>query len=169
MDLMKAIKNRRSIRQYLTREVEEEKIRTILEAAQWAPSASNRQPWHFIVVRDSETRKKLGELHPHGFWMKDSPVVIVVLGDPNKHPNYYLCDPHQAVQNLLLAAYSQGLSTCWMGVRGKDIEAEFKKLLGVPKDLRVICTISVGYSEQTRSSSRLSFDDIVSWERYGEK
>lgn len=166
---MEAIKNRRSIRQYLSREVEEEKIKTILEAAKWAPSSGNRQPWHFIVVRDSETRKKLSEIHPHGSWMKDSPVVIVVLGDPNKNPNYYLCDPHQAVQNLLLAAYSQELSTCWMGVQGKDVETDFKRLLGVPEDLRVICAISVGYSEQTRSSSRLSFDDIVSLERYGEK
>lgn len=169
MDIMEAIKSRRSIRQYLSREVEEEKIKIILEAARWAPSAGNRQPWHFIVVRDSETRKQLGALHPRGGWMKDSPVVIAVLGDPEKHPKYHLCDPHQAVQNLLLAAHSQGLATCWMGVRGKDFEVEFKGLLGVPEDWRVICTISVGYSEQKRSSTRLPFDDIVSWERYDEK
>ncbi|TRO56439.1 nitroreductase family protein, partial [Candidatus Bathyarchaeota archaeon] len=88
MDLVDIIKNRRSIRQYLPRKVEREKIDTILEAAQWAPSASNKQPWHFIVVQDPVTRTRLGQLHPHGRFMKQSPVVIVVLGNPEAHPKY---------------------------------------------------------------------------------
>ncbi|MFX1561726.1 MAG: nitroreductase family protein [Promethearchaeota archaeon] len=164
---MEAIRNRRSIRQYLTKEVEEEKINAILEAGRWAPSASNRQPWHFIVIRDPKMREQLGAIHPNGSWMKDSPVVIVVLGNPSKHPNYYLCDPHQAVQNMLLAAHSLGLATCWMGVRGKDLELDFKKLLGVPEDIRAICAISIGYSNQKPSSTRLALKNIVSWEKYG--
>lgn len=166
---MKAIMERRSIRHYLSTPVEEEKIRQILEAAQWAPSASNKQPWHFIVVRDPEMRRRLAKPHPYGRWMNESPVVIVVLGNPKRHPRYHLSDPHNAVMNLLLAAYSLGLSTCWMGVRDNEFEQTYKELLGVPEHMRVICTVSVGYSNVKISSERLPLEKIVSWERFGEK
>jgi len=169
MDVVTAIRNRRSIRKYRSTEVEPEKVDTILQAGRWAPSASNKQPWHFIVVRDQEMRKKFAEAHAYGRFMAESPVVIVVLGDPAKHPRYHLADPHNAVQNMLLAAYYEGLSTCWMGVRETDIEPAFRELLGIPDDIRVICCISVGYGDQERNSNRFVLDDIVSWEKYGNK
>ncbi len=167
MDVLKAIQNRRSIRSYLTKEVEEEKINLILEAGRWAPSASNKQAWHFIVVRDPKIRKKLAEAHPHGRWMDQSPVVIVALGDPEKHPKYHLCDPHNAVQNMLLAAFSLGLATCWMGVRDASAEPEFREILDIPENLRVVCAVSIGYSDVDRSSSRQPIESIVSWDKYG--
>jgi nitroreductase len=169
MDVMEAIKGRRSIRQYLPQKVEAEKVKQILEAARWAPSASNRQPWHFVVVTDAEMRHQLAKPHPHGRWMNESPVVIVVLGDPKRGPNYHLCDPHNAVMSLLLAAYSLGLSTCWMGVRGDDLEQTYRGLLGIPDYMRVICTVAVGYSKQKASSERFPLEEIVSWERFGSK
>lgn len=167
MNVLEAIRNRRSIRSYLAKEVEEEKINLILEAGRWAPSASNKQAWHFIVVRDLKIRKKLAEAHPQGRWMDQSPVVIVALGDPEKHPKYHLCDPHNAVQNMLLAAFSLGLATCWMGVRDASVEPEFREILDIPESLRVICAVSVGYSDVDRSSSRQSIENIVSWDKYG--
>ena len=169
MDVVKAIKERRSIRKYKSTEVESEKVDTILQAGRWAPSASNKQPWHFIVVRDQAMRKKFGEVHNYGRFMAESPVVIVVLGDPAKHPRYHLADPHNAVQNMLLAAHYEGLNTCWMGIRDTDLEPKFRELLGVPDELRVICSISVGYGDQERSSTRFSLDEIVSWEKFGNK
>jgi len=167
MDVLEAIQNRRSIRSYLAKEVEEEKINIILEAGRWAPSASNKQAWHFIVVRDLEIRKKLAKVHPHGSWMDQSPVVIVALGDPEKHPRYHLSDPHNAVQNMLLAAYSLSLGTCWMGVRDTSAEPEFREILDIPKNLRVVCAVSVGYSDVERSSSRQPIENIVSRDKYG--
>jgi nitroreductase len=169
MDVIKAIRDRRSIRKYKSTEVSDEKINTILQAGRWAPSASNKQPWHFIVVRDSEMRKKLAQAHNYGRFMAESPVVIVVLGDPAKHPKYHLADPHNAVQNMLLAAHYEGLDTCWMGVRDTDIEPKFGQLLDVPENLRVICSISVGYGDQERTSTRFPLEDIVSWEKFGNK
>jgi nitroreductase len=167
MDVVKAIRERRSIRKYKSIEVETEKVDTILQAGRWAPSASNKQPWHFIVVRDESMRRKLALAHTHGRFMAESPVVIVVLGDPAKHPRYHLADPHNAVQNMLLAAYHEGLSTCWMGIRDTDIEPKFRELLNIPDDLRVICSISVGYGNQERNSTRFPIDEIVSWEKFG--
>jgi nitroreductase len=169
MDVIKAIRERRSIRKYKPTEVSEESIDIILQAGRWAPSASNKQPWHFIVVRDAECRKKLSDAHPYGRFMSESPVVIVVLGDPKKHPRYHLADPHNAVQNMLLAAYDQGLSTCWMGVRDTSIEPAFRRILGIPDELRVICCVSVGYGDQVRTSTRVPLEEIVSWDRYGNK
>lgn len=169
MDVLEAIRNRRSIRKYKDTEVEDKKLQEILEAGRWAPSASNRQPWQFIVVRDKALRENLAEAHTYGRFMKESPVVIVVIGEPARHPRYNLADPHNAVQNMLLAAYAQGLSTCWMGVRDTDIEPVFRRLLNVPDDLRVVCSISVGYGDQERTSTRRSLDEIVSWETFGGK
>ncbi|MFW9959517.1 MAG: nitroreductase family protein [Candidatus Thorarchaeota archaeon] len=169
MDVIKTIRERRSIRKYKSAEVSEEDVDVILQAGRWAPSASNKQPWHFIVVRNAGLRLKLADAHAYGRFMKESPVVIVVLGDPRKHPRYHLADPHNAVQNMLLAAYAQGLSTCWMGVRDTDIEPAFRELLSVPEDLRVICAVSVGFGDQERTSTRYPLEEIVSWEKYGNK
>jgi nitroreductase len=168
MDLEEAIRHRRSIRKYQSKDVEPEKIETVLEAARWAPSASNKQPWHFIVVRDAATRRILGETHSHGRFLKESPVVIVVLSYPDKHPRYHLADPHIAVQNLLLTAYSLGLGTCWAGVRDTDFESKFREILDVPKDVRVICAVAMGYPNEVRESNRVPLSEIVSWEKYGQ-
>jgi nitroreductase len=168
MNLLDIIKGRRSIRRYQSREVEQEKIDKILEAGQWAPSASNRQPWHFIVIRDPETRKRLGAIHSHGRFMKESPVVIAVLGDPEAHEKYYLCDPHQAIQNLMLMAHYLELGTCWMGVRGTSFEPKMKTLLDIPDSLHLICTVSLGYPNEERTKTRKALSEIVSWEGYGQ-
>ncbi|MFW9927481.1 MAG: nitroreductase family protein, partial [Candidatus Thorarchaeota archaeon] len=108
MDTLKTIRDRRSIRKYRSDVVDDRALETILEAGRWAPSASNKQPWHFIVIKNPEMRRKLADIHDYGRFMRESPVVIVVLGDPKKHPRYHLADPHQAVQNMLLAAHAQG-------------------------------------------------------------
>ncbi|MHA1909326.1 MAG: nitroreductase family protein [Candidatus Thorarchaeota archaeon] len=164
---MDIIKGRRSIRKYLSTDVEEEKVNQILEAGQWAPSASNKQPWHFIVVRDEGMRKNLADVHPYGRFMAESPVVIVVLGDPDIHPRYHLADPHNAVQNMILTAYHLDLGTCWMGVRDTEIEPKFRELLKVPENYRIVCSISVGYHDVKATRTRKPIDDIVSYERFG--
>ncbi len=169
MDTIKTIRERRSIRRYRSDAVDDESLQIILEAGRWAPSASNKQPWHFIVITNTKIREKLADIHPYGRFMRESPVVIVVLGDPKKHPRYHLADPHQAVQNMLLAAHSLGLATCWMGVRDTALESQFREVIDIPDDLRVICSVSLGSGDQERSSTRFPLEDIVSWEKYGSK
>jgi len=165
-DVLEAIRGRRSIRMYLSTPVETEKIRAILEAGQWAPSSANQQPWHFVVVTDSTTRKKLAEAHSHGRFMAESPVVFVVLSDPKRDPRYHLADAHNAVENMLLAAYSLGLGSCWMGVRDTQIEPRFREILGIPEELRVVCSVAVGYSAIKPTSTRFPLDQIVSYEMF---
>lgn len=169
MDVIEAIRSRRSIRRYKPNPVRDDEILSCLEAARWAPSADNFQPWEFLVVRDPETRKKLADIHTDGRFMKDSPVVLVVLTNPNRSPTYYHGDAAVATQNLLLAAHSIGLGTCWMGVMDSGFEEPIKKLLGIPGSLRVLCTVSLGRPAERPISSRKSLQSIVHWERYGSK
>ena len=169
MDVFEAIFGRRSIRRYLSKPVEEEKVLKCLDAARWAPSAVNSQPWEFIVVKDPELRRKLADIHRWGRHMAESPVVIVVLADPSKSPVYWQNDTGAAIQNLLLSAYAQGLGTCWIGVHGSRFEESIKELLNVPKHLRVVCAITLGYPAESPSSSRRSLEDIVHWDKYGGK
>jgi nitroreductase len=169
MDTIKTIRERRSIRKYKQDEVDDEKLQVILQAGRWAPSASNKQPWHFIIIQDKAMREKLANIHDYGRFMRESPVVIVVLGDPKKHPRYHLADPHQAVQNMLLAAHAQGLATCWAGVRDTDLEPKFREALDVPEHLRVVCSVALGHAGQERTSTRVPLEEIVSWEKYGLK
>ena len=90
MDVLKILKSRRSIRRYKSTPVEEEKLMRCLEAARWAPSASNKQPWEFIIVKDEKVRKKLAEIHPYARFVAESPVVFVPLTNPELHPKYHM-------------------------------------------------------------------------------
>lgn len=167
MDVFDAIYGRRSIRRYSSRPVEEEKVLKCIDAARWAPSAVNSQPWEFIIVRDEATRRRLAEIHRWGRHMAESPVVIIVLADPRKSPTYWQNDTGAAIQNLLLAAYAQGLGTCWIGVYGSRFEDDIKRLLNVPEHLRVVCAITLGYPNECPSSTRRDIKEIVHWEKYG--
>ncbi|MFQ5818415.1 MAG: nitroreductase family protein [Candidatus Heimdallarchaeota archaeon] len=167
-EVMRCIKERRSIRKFdRARNVEEEKIQSCLEAARWAPSASNMQPWYFLIVRNKTTREKLTELHPYGKFMVDSPVVFVPLGDPGRHHKYWHSDTAVAIQNFLLAAHAQGLGTCWAGVTGSHFEKEMKEVLGIPDDLQIIAVVAVGYPTESPSKDRRPLVEIVSYEKYG--
>ncbi|MEM2960917.1 MAG: nitroreductase family protein [Candidatus Bathyarchaeia archaeon] len=166
MDVFEAVMGRRSIRRYLDKPVEEEKILKCLHAAIWAPSAHNSQHWNFIVVRDAETRRRLAEIHRWGKFMVESPVVVAVLGDPSKS-SFWREDSGAAVENMLLAAYAQGLGTCWMGVADTPFEEPIKRILSVPEKLRVLCTVSLGYPAEKPIRGRDALSSKIHWEKYG--
>lgn len=106
MDIFEALFTRRSIRKYTQEDVSDEDLNILLKAAMLAPSASNRQPWHFVVVRDPEVRAALAGRHPYAKMAADAPVVIVVCADLNeeKTPGFWVQDCSAATQNLMLAA-----------------------------------------------------------------
>jgi nitroreductase len=174
MDVFEAIQKRRSIRAYESTPVPREKLEKILEAARLAPSASNIQPWHFIVVTDSEKRKTLSRGR-YAKFLKKSPVVIVGCGDQKASPKWYMVDVAIAMQNMVLTATSEGLGTCWVGSFDED---EVKRLLKIPENFRVVALLAVGYSLEKGDISRkiLHFirrrkrlERIVSFEEHGKK
>jgi nitroreductase len=175
MDVYEAIQKRKSIRSYEQTPVPQETIMKLLETARIAPSAANRQPWHFIVVTDAEKRKELSK----GIFAKflaEAPTVIVACGDVKASTDWYAVDVSLAVENMILAATAEGLGTCCIG---SFSEENVKKTLGIPTNLNVVMMLAVGYPRDKESfASRLSklaigrrkkLEDIVSLEEYGRK
>ena len=172
MDVFEAIEKRRSIRSYEPTSVPKEKLAKILEAARLAPSASNVQPRHFIVVTDAEMREALSA-GMFAKFLKQAPVVIVACGDEKKSPKWYAIDVAIAVENMVLAATGEALGTCWIGSFDED---KVRAILKIPKNLRVVVLLAIGYPSGKEGlgskvirmvRKRKSLDEIVSIEEYG--
>jgi len=114
---MDEIFERRSIRKYKKKKVEEEKIEKLLKAATAAPSAGNEQPWHFIVIRDRDKLNHLAEVHPYAKMLKEASLAIAVCADLDKqrHEGFWVQDCAAATQNILLEAVSLDLGAVLIG------------------------------------------------------
>jgi nitroreductase len=151
MDVLEAIKGRRSIRAYKSQDVPEEVVTELIEAARWAPSAGNIQPWEFIIVREPEIRKRLGEAAVGQAFIEEAPVVIAVCADESRSSQRYgsrgkmlycLQDTAAVTQNILLLAHSLGLGACWVGAFKEE---EAREVLKLPRPVRPVVIIPVGY------------------------
>jgi nitroreductase len=144
------IRARRSIRSYTTDPVDDDQIQTLLEAAMAAPSASNRQPWEFIVVRDATLRQSLSQVHPWAKMAASAPLVVVVCGRPDVS-RHWIEDCSAATQNLLLAVTALGLGAVWVAVYpDADRQAEARRILSIPESVQVLCLVPVGHPTETR-------------------
>lgn len=178
---MKAIEERRSIRKYKAAAVEDEKLLKILESARLAPSGSNTQPWHFIVVKAAETRKKLAAADHNQQWMIKAPVFIVCVADlscrlsedcvafideSSSEPEVkqIIRDTSNAVENILLEAENQGLAACWTGwFEQKDI----RPILSIPDNKYVCAIVTLGYAdEKPDARPRKALCDIIHYEKW---
>lgn len=166
MEVLEAIRTRRSIRNYERRPVPEESVRKILEAGRWAPSANNSQPWNFIVLRDEGVRREVARAATYGKFLADAPLGIVVVIDPaaSTHP---VEDGAIATQNMILAAHALGLGTCWIGSYGSTHEERVKEILDIPKDKRLLSILSVGFPAESRKSTRRELGELTFIDRYG--
>jgi nitroreductase len=150
-DIIKAIKNRRAIRKYKNQQVEKEKLDAILKSALFAPSARHTRAFELIVVANREKIKKLGDMKPHSAHVGQAPAVIVVC---SKDWQYWLEDASIIAQHIWLEAVNQGLSSCWTQVRdshasdGSDPEEYVRKILEIPKHIRVLCLMPIGYADE---------------------
>ena len=146
MDVMTAIRTRRSIRKYKSRSVEKEKIRKILEAGRLSPSAKNRQPWHFIAVTDSQIKKELSK------WLftrhiKNSPVTIVGCAKTGiLDRKWSIIGTSIALQNMVIAAWALGIGSCWIGGFKED---RVKQLLRIPGKQKIVALVTFGYPAET--------------------
>ena len=168
MDVMEAIKKRYSVRSYQDHAVETEKLDNILEAARLAPSASNRQEWRFIVVRNKDTRQRLMQAAKDQAFVGQAPVVIVACAKTDSHvmtcgQQCYPIDVAIAIEHMALKATEEGLGTCWIGAFYED---KVKEILGIPKDIRVVALLTLGYPVKLRPNpkDRLRLKEIVMYE-----
>lgn len=174
MEFSDVIRTRRSVRSYSEAPLDDALIDRILEAARVAPSAVNNQPWHFIVVRDADRRRKLAEFAAGQMFIAEAPVVIAACGLPYHDryswiaDNMFLVDVAIALTHLTLAARAEGLGTCWIGAFSHD---SVHRLLRVPKTHRVVMLTPLGYPADAHAFhdefKRKKMTEIISYETFG--
>ena len=172
--LLDVIRTRRSVRVYKTGKVTDEQLETIFEAARWAPSGANTQPWEFVYTRDRKKMKRIREIYDNEWrtrkredpvhykglkkdYVGDVSVLVLVCGDartprvylttrqPGDREKLFQASIANAVQQMMLAAASMKLGTVWVSVR-EEVEPELRELFGVPPELRLLWIVPIGHA-----------------------
>ena len=171
MEVSEAIRKRQSIRAYEDKPVPEDKLNRILEAARLAPSASNRQSWKFVVVKDAQQRRELGLAANGQSFIGEAPVIIAAVATEPKgimicEVPRYAVDLAIAVEHIALAAVEEGLGTCWIGAFSQK---KVKEILGVPEQYQVVTVLPLGFPRQEeRAKIRKSLQEIVCYDTFKE-
>ncbi len=168
--ILKEILERYSVRKYKNDDVSDELIKELLEAARLAPSANNKQPWKFIVVKDFDKRKRIGEPTTWAKFIMNAPVLIVgcVTTQSFKMGGWYdssILDIGIAMEHIALQATHLGLGTCWIG----DFDEKLvKEVLEIPENVRVAALLTVGYplDDKIPEKKRKPLSEIISYEKY---
>ena len=177
MELMQGLLTRRSVRQYQDRKIDKETITEIIKAAQYAPSAHNKQPWEFLVIEDKELLADLRKVQPWTSFAKDASCAVIVCGDMQKAfhrnketENWTLVDVDCAIasQNLLLAAWAKGIGTCFCGVAPMQrVVDALQEKLNLPQDIRPFAIIPMGYPQDAPKQPQDRFDaDKIHWQNW---
>ena len=166
-ELIDTIFSRRSIRRYTEEPVSEEEIKTLLEAAMAAPSASNRKPWHFVVVTERETLNRLAKAHKYAKMLNEAPLCISVCGDQSVSERFWTQDCSAATENLLLAVVSLGLGAVWCGVHpNQDRVKDISKILGIEAPVVPLNLIAIGHPAEEKEPRTQYDEDRVHREKW---
>jgi len=171
MDFYDVVKKRKSVRKYKKDPIPDDVLLKILEAGRIAPSAKNIQPWHFIVVKDPETKMKVAKACRDQLFMADADVILVgcilekeAWSRMGGHMSAGPVDLTIALEHMILAAAREGLGTCWIGA---FVEQDVKKILKVPDDVTVLALTPIGYpAEEPKDRGRKALNDIISYETW---
>jgi nitroreductase len=169
MDVMSAIRKRRSIRKFKSKPVEENKLQEILEAGRLSPSASNRQDWKFIVVREKDKINEIAIASNNQSFIASAPVVIVACStNPTRRMSGgQLAGPIDvsiAVTHMILKAVEEGLGSCWIGAYN---ESKIKSILGIPEGVSVVALFPLGYpDEDPPPRPRKEFKEVFVFEKW---
>ena len=169
MEVFQCIKTRRTVREYRPDPVPEDVVLRILQAGRWAPSSSNTQGWHFVVISDRDTLASLGNIATQGPFIGQAPMAIAIVMEDAPRPQL---DAGRALQQMELVAWSEGLGTCFVGVRTAEQQHAVKELLGIPPELELITILPFGYrieGQGPKGTPRKPMEDIAHRERFGER
>jgi nitroreductase len=165
MEAMEILKTRRSVRVYKDRPIAEETLEKIVDAARFAPTARNVQPWEFVVVTDRGILTKIAALAENGRFLASATACIAVFCSDTK---YYLEDGCAATQNILLAATALGIGSCWVAGDKKPYCSQVSKLLNAPESLKLVSLIALGYPESEnsfRAVDKRGLQEVLHWEK----
>ena len=154
MEFDELIISRKSVRSFQEKEISQEILNNMMEAARLSPSFQNRQCWRFIVVRDRKIINDLalrsGMISKVNFFIKDAPVVIIACADPAKsgtmnNQDYYLVDTTIAFQQMMLSAWNHGIGSCWLAAFNEE---KVREILEIPQNIRVVALSPFGYPKE---------------------
>ena len=168
MEVYNCIRSRRTVRNFKTDQVPRRIVNRILRAGRWAPSSSNGMPWHFVVVQDPVTIKSLGEIATQGSFISQAPLVIAIVMDNAARPDL---DAGRALQQMELVAWSEGMGTCFVGLRAEGQKEKLKDMLGIPQEMDLITLLPFGYREndfQGRGTPRKPMTEMAHAEKFGQ-
>ncbi len=165
-DVFKVISTVLSVRSYQDKPVPNDLVHRIVEAGRLTASASNRQPWHFVVVNDRNLIRQIASVMKTGPYIAQAPLVIAVATDHN--PPYSVSDGSRAIQSMILTAWAEGVGSNWVGFLGPD---EVKPILGIPADLDLLAVVPFGYPAQPAGKgkkNRKPISEVASLNRFGQ-
>jgi nitroreductase len=180
MEFINAVKGRRSIRRYQDRDIPDSVIDELLNLALYAPSSMNGQPWHFIVIREDKTKKRLVEIKNRycpaekemyqADFLRNAPVIIIICVDRQRSYDRAVENAVLAAANIMLGAYSMDLGSVYMSAyRANDprISEEIRETLDIPPDMDPIVIIPLGYPDEIPESKEIkTLKEVVSYESF---
>jgi len=165
MEFLEVIKKRRSIRHFKSRPLSKSTLKRIFEAVRLAPSASNLQPWLFIVITDSELKKKIAKACYDQMFMAEAPIIIAAFED--KQAPWYKVNVSIAMSQLILAATNEGLGTCWIGAWYDEYDIKINEWLSVPSKYGLVALTPLGYPDETpKPIHRKKLEEILYFNKY---
>lgn len=165
MDALEVLKQRRSVRAYVEKQIPKNIIEDIIDCGRLAPSGNNVQSWHFVAILDKDKLKFISEKATYGKFIKNAAACVIVYNDKNNP--HHLEDGAAATENILLAAKSYGISSCWVAGYNRTYENDINKLLNVPSNLRMISIIVLGYSTQNpKAPNKKTLSEVLHWENF---
>jgi nitroreductase len=169
MELFEAIFNRRSIRKYTPKSIPDETIEKIIEAGMYAPSAVNKQPWHFIVFRNKVIIDNIIAIHPNSSMLKYADAGILICYDKllQHDEGYGAVDCSAATQNMLLAAHGLGLGSCWVGIYPRQSRIEgLHNFFSLPEHVVPFAVISLGYTNEVKARPQRFIKNRIHYEKW---
>jgi nitroreductase len=163
-DFVRILKDRRSVRQYKDKPINKRTLEEILDCARLAPSARGIQHWVFVVVTEKERLSEIAETVTWGSFIKDAAACVIVCG--RKDVKRRVEDCCLASENIMLAAKSLGIGSCYVAALGKEI-GNVRGLLEVPEDYEIVCFIPMGYFDKNpEPHDKKKLEEVISWEKF---
>ncbi len=161
MDAFEAIKKRRSVREYTGESIPRSDLEKIVDAGRLAATGRNRQPWDFIVITE---KAMIENLKVAAIWLEKAAAIIAVVMDSTSR--WWVHDGAAAVENMLIASTALGYGSCWLEGYTLPREEEFKELLDVPDDKRLMTLIPIGVPVEWPEKEKKPLEDVIHWEKY---
>ena len=166
MNVYECLRSRRTVRHFSQGEVSERTLNKILNAARWAPSSRNQQPWHLVVVKNRGTLDQIGNIAKTGSFIGDAPLAIAIVMEGADQPRM---DAGRALQQMELIAWSEGLGTCFVTLRAEERNS-IKKILQIPDQMELITVLPFGVRSgeyKGRGTPRKPLSEMVHTESFG--